>query len=275
MKTIIVPTDFSPAALNAANYAADMAIAIKASLLLFHVYQLPLSVSDTPIVLLSVEELKDSAEKKITQLKNDLSHVTSGSIEITTETVMGNLPDELEERCNTLKPFAVIMGTKGHSAMERALFGSNTISVIKHLTWPVIGVPIGREYGTGIRKVGLACDFDAVKETTPVGVIKSFVKDFEAEFHVLNVDYENRNFKADTPAQSELLHQQLEELKPQYAYIENRDIEDGIIEFSENNNLDLLITIPKKHKRLEGLFKKSSTRQLVFQSHVPVMCIHE
>ena len=43
----------------------------------------------------------------------------------------------------------------------------------------------------------------------------------------------------------------------------------------KTNNLDLVITIPKKHKLLEGLFKKSSTKQLVFDSHVPVMCVHE
>lgn len=275
MKTIIVPTDFSPAALNATNYAADMALAVKANLLLFHVYQLPLSVSDTPIVLLSVEELKESAEARLAQLKKDLEHITSGVMEIMTEARMGHLPDELEDICNTNKPFAVVMGTKGHSVMERALFGSNTLSVIKHITWPAICVPLGKEYGTGIKKVGLACDFDAVKETTPVAIIQNFVKDFGAELHVLNVDYENRHFKPETPLQSELLHKALDQLSPRYHYIENRDIEDGINEFAESNNLDLLITIPKKHKRLEGLFKKSSTKQLVFQSHVPVMCIHE
>lgn len=275
MKTIIVATDFSPAALNATNYAADMALAIKANLLLFHVYQLPLSVSDTPIVLLSVEELKESAETKLAQLKKDLGHITSDKVEIATESRMGNLSDELEDLCNSHKPFAVVMGTKGHSAMERALFGSNTLSVIKHLTWPVICVPLGKEYGTGIKRVGLACDFDAVKETTPIAAIKGFVKDFGAEMHVLNVDYENRHFKPDTPLQSELLHKALEEFTPTYHYIENRDIEDGINEFAETNNLDLVITIPKKHKRIADLFKRSSTKQLVFESHVPVMCVHE
>ena len=92
--------------------------------------------------------------------------------------------------------------------------------------------------------------------------------------HVLNVDHDNQKFKADTPQQSVLIHTVFEELNPQYHYLENRDIEDGINEFSETNNLDLVITIPKKHKLLEGLFKKSSTKQLVFQSHVPVMCVH-
>jgi hypothetical protein len=37
MKTIIAPTDFSPVSLNAVNFAADMAVSVDSSLLLFHV----------------------------------------------------------------------------------------------------------------------------------------------------------------------------------------------------------------------------------------------
>ncbi len=58
-------------------------------------------------------------------------------------------------------------------------------------------------------------------------------------------------------------------------FIKHKDIEDGINEFAETHDLDLVIAIPKKHRLLDGLFKKSSTRQLVFESHVPVMCVHE
>ena len=43
MKTILVATDFSSVALNATNYAADMALAINADILLLHVYQIPVS----------------------------------------------------------------------------------------------------------------------------------------------------------------------------------------------------------------------------------------
>ena len=67
----------------------------------------------------------------------------------------------------------------------------------------------------------------------------------------------------------------LQELNPVYDFIRHKDIEDGINEFAEKNNLDIIITIPKKHKLLEGLFKTTSTRQLVFESHIPVMCVHE
>lgn len=275
MKTLIVPTDFSPAATNAMNYAADMALQINASILLFHVYQVPVTVTDVPLVLVSVDELKEQAEKRLEDLKKDLEHITSGKLKIYAEAKLGNTVDELEEASKKINPFAVVMGSVGHSSVERVIFGSTTLTAIKHLTSPVICVPKGKEYGSGIKKVGLACDFREVVETTPFTAIKNFVKEFNAELHVLNVDHKNRHFQADTPEQSALLHEALGELNPKYDFIEHEDIEDGINEFAEKNNLDLIITIPKKHKLLDGIFKPSSTRQLVFESHIPVMCVHE
>jgi nucleotide-binding universal stress UspA family protein len=275
MKTIIIPTDFSPAATNAVNYGADMAIAISASVLLLHVYNIPVALGDVPVALISVDELKQMAEGDIGRLKTDLEHITSGKLKIYMETRLGNITDELEDVCKKIQPFAVIMGTTGLSAVERSLFGSNTLSAIKHLTYPVICVPKGKEYGNGVHKIGLACDFREVVETTPVSEIKDFVKEFHAKLFVMNVDYDNRHFKPETPEQSVLLHTALEDIQPEYHFITHKDIEEGINEFAETHNLDLVIAIPKKHKLLDGLFKKSSTRQLVFESHVPVMCVHE
>lgn len=275
MKTIIVPTDFSPVSTNAMNYAADMALAIGASVTLLHVYQIPVSMTEVPVVMVSAEELRKSSETKLDEVKKGLEHITSGKLKVYTEARLGNVTDELEDLCNHLQPFAVVMGTKGASGLERILFGSNTLTAIRHLTWPIIIVPPGKEYGKGIKKVGFACDFQKVVETTPTSYIKKVVKEFDAELHVLNVDYENRHFKPETPEQSLLLHTLLEDMDPQYHFINHADIEDGIKEFAETNNLDLIITIPKKHKLLDGIFKPSSTKQLVVQSHVPVMCVHE
>jgi len=275
MKTIIVPTDFSPIATNAMHYAIDMAKKVNASLLLLHVYQVPVSFTDTPIVLVSIEDLRKGAEEQVAHLKTEVEHFTSGSLKVYTETRLGNVADELENLCNKINPFAVVMGTKGASGVERILFGSNTLTAIRHLTWPVICVPPGKTFGDGIKKIGFACDFKDVVKTTPTHYIVDFVKEFNAELDVLNVDYHNKHFKPETPEESALLHTMLEEAKPIYHFIEHADIEDGINEFAEKNNIDLIITIPKKHRLLEGVFKASSTKQLVYQSHVPVMCVHE
>ena len=275
MKTIIVPTDFSPIATNAINFAADMAVNINASLMLLHIYQVPVSMTDVPVVMVSAEELRKSSEAKLQEIKDAMTHITSGKIKVYTEARLGDVSDELEDVCKLIQPFAVIMGTRGTSGVERILFGSTTLTAIRHLKWPVIVVPPGKEYGTGIKKIGFACDFDKVVETTPIQFIKKMVKEFGAELHVLNVDYESRHFKPETPEESLMLHTLLEDLSPNYHFINHADIEDGINEFVEENNIDLLITIPKKHKLLDSLFKHSSTKQLVTQSHVPVMCVHE
>lgn len=275
MKTIIVPTDFSPIATNAMNFAADMAVNINASITLLHVYQVPVSMTDVPVVLISSEELRKGSEEKLEILKQELAHVTSGKIKIYTEARLGDVSDELEEICKHVRPFAVIMGTTGASGVERILFGSTALTAIRHLKWPVIVVPPGKKYGSGIKKIGFACDFDKVVENTPIQFIKNMVNEFGAELHVLNVDHENKHFKPGTPEESVMLHTLLEDLNPNYHFIDNADIEDGINGFVEANNIDLLITIPKKHKLLDGLFKPSSTKQLVTKSHVPVMCVHE
>ena len=275
MKTIIIPTDFSPIATNAMNYGIDMAAVISANILLLHVYQVPVTASDVPVVMVSVEELKKGAEEKLVSVKAGIEHITSGKLKVYTEARLGDVVDELEDLCNHIQPFAVVMGTKGASAIERVIFGSTTLTAIRHLTWPVICVPPGKEYGRGIKKIGLACDFQKVVETTPVHFVKDIMRAFNAELRVLNVDYENRHFKPETPEQSLWLHTMLEDMKPNYHFIQHRDIEDGINEFAEKNNLDLIISIPKKHKILQGIFKPSSTKQLIFQSHIPVMCVHE
>ena len=166
------------------------------------------------------------------------------------------------------------MGAKGSSGIE-SIFGSTTLSAIRRLKWPVISVPPGKEYGVGIRKIGFACDFRDVVETTPAGAIKEVARQFNAEFHILNVSPENSDKGAGPKPDFDLLKTMFQEINPVYDFISHADIDEGINEFAEKNNLDLVITIPKKHKLMEGIFKKRSTKKLLFHSHIPIMCVHE
>ncbi len=275
MKTIIVPTDFSPGATNAINFATNMALDINASITLLHVYHAPIAMSEVPSLVISTEVLKKESEEKLGELKQVVEKISSNKIKVYTEARSGNVIDEIESLSKHINPFAIVMGAIGVSGIERILFGSNALHAIRNLTWPVLVVPKGKEYGEGIKKIGFACDFRQVVETTPVHFIKQIVKEFAAELHVLNVDYKNKEFGPDTPEQSMLLNELLKGMDPVYHFIEHEDIEDGITGFAEKNNLDLVIAIPKKQKLFEGIFKSGSTKQLVMQSRIPVMCIHE
>jgi len=276
MKAIVVPTDFSPVALNAMNYATDMAVALQASLTLFHVYQIPVSYTDTqaPLPVVNISDIEDMCRQQLEDLKQQVEKLTSGAIQVNTELRMGLVESELEDFCENIRPFAVVMGTKGASLVERLFLGSTTLSVLRKLTTPVVVVPPGSSF-KGIQKIVFACDLKAVAETIPAATIKSWVNTFNAELLVLNVDYDNRNFKPDTPEQSILLHQLLSEAKPKYYFIENENVESGISEFAEKNNADLIVTVPKKQRLLDRLFQKSHTNTLAVHSHIPILSIHE
>lgn len=276
MKTIVVPTDFSPVAVNALNYAADMATALKASITLLHVYQIPVSYTDSqaPLPVINVSDIEELNQKQLSDIKADLEKVTGGTLTINAELRLGMVEDELQSICEELNPFAVVMGTRGASRVERLFLGSTTLSVLRKLTTPLVVVPPGAIY-KGINKIGLACDFKAVAETIPAETIKNWVKIFDAELLVLNVDFDNRNFKPDTPEQSVVLHTLLKEAKPKYYFVESENVEDGISDFAEKNNVDLIVTVPKKQRLLDRLFQKSHTSTLAVHSHIPILSIHE
>src|SRR5215211_5268139 len=80
MDTIVVPTDFSPSADNAMNYAAQLAQIIRASILLVHVYQIPISMNDVPVLMVSAEELKDSADRGLQNAKTHLEKKFPGIV---------------------------------------------------------------------------------------------------------------------------------------------------------------------------------------------------
>ena len=75
MKIILVPTDFSASAENAMVYAGHLARKLDASVLLLHVYQIPISMNDVPVMMVSAEELRHNAEQGLDRSRVILSYV--------------------------------------------------------------------------------------------------------------------------------------------------------------------------------------------------------
>lgn len=275
MKTIIVPTDFSPVSINALNYAADMALAVNASLILLHVYQMPVSSNNTdiPLPMMDYRELEEIQQKRIEEFKTRMINEKSAALTIATLVRMGSLVDELKTLSAEKKPFAIVMGTKGAGFVQRLLVGSSTLSVLRNITFPVLVVPPDASFRS-IRHIGFACDFQKIQETTPVSLIKEWVDTFQADLRVLNVDSNKANVR-DTAQQSVLLYTLLQDMHPQYSYIDSPEVEAGISSFAEDNQIDLLIVIPRKHRLLETLFQKSHTKDLIFHSRIPILSVHE
>src|SRR5688572_21816630 len=134
MKTIIASTDFSTVSVNAVNYAADMAMAINAELVLFNLYDIPVPMGDGIILPLSIDEIREGSEKKLSVIKEDILQRTKGKIKLSTKNATGDITEELEKISNALQPLLIIIGTKGKSHFEEIIFGSVALTIIKHLT---------------------------------------------------------------------------------------------------------------------------------------------
>jgi nucleotide-binding universal stress UspA family protein len=273
MKLIIATTDFSAISNNAIKYATDMATAMGTSLMLVNVYQLPISFSEVPLVTISLDEIRDISEQKLAEMKKNLESITDGKLKIYTESRLGEVGEEITKLTETLSPFAIIMGTRGTTGAGRFFMGSNSISVISKVGVPVFVIPPGVRFKP-FKKIGLATDLKAVVDNTPISKIREVVQFFHAELHVLNVDYHRKHFTPSTPEETLNMDSLLAGMNPLYDFIENKDIDQGLNDFSEKNNLDLLITLPKKHSMLERFFEKSTTRELIHETHIPIMCIH-
>jgi len=271
MKTILVATDFSPAAFNAAKYAADMATVINADILLLHVFQLPISYSEVPLTV-NEADMMEQADKAIEALREQLTEHTHNKINIQTEVRMGTFYRELNDVCERISPYTVVMGSQGTTATDRLLFGGHTVHAMKHLMWPLITVPNGAAF-SAVKKIGLTCDFDKVVDTIPVDEIKMLVNDFHAELHILNTG-KQKVFDPNIVFQSGLLQEMLVTLKPNYHFITHENTDQGIMDFAEENNIDLLVVLPKRHGLFDSLLHKSHTKQMVLHSHVPVMALH-
>jgi nucleotide-binding universal stress UspA family protein len=279
MKTLVVPTDFSSVSVNALNYAVDMAQAIKAGIVLLHVYNVPVAFTDgpvSPVTVVSVEEVKRTAEERLEEIKKNLVTVTSGQIEIFTEARLGDTIDELEQLCKSVEPLAIVMGSHGTTGLERIIMGSTTQTAIRQLKCPVIVVPPGTTYH-GIKRIGLACDFDNIVQSTPVEYIKNIVREFGADLYVLNVKdkKDEESDVTESTMETAYLDAVLEEIRPAYVQLTGKDVVEGINGFAEQNNLDLVMVIPKKHRFIDTLFHKSQSRELITHSHIPIVSIHE
>jgi hypothetical protein len=96
MKAIITPTDLTAISLNAVNYAADLAMAVNANVLVLHA---------TDNLLIPDED----CDEKLTNLRKDLIKRTGNKIKINLKQVVGPIENELIKLCDYKNPFAVVM----------------------------------------------------------------------------------------------------------------------------------------------------------------------
>lgn len=269
MKTIIIATDFSSVAENAAHYGADMAAALGAQIHLLYVYNIATSYYEVPLAW-NLTDMTKEGEEKILLLKEQLDNRLNGAVKITSEVRIGFFLTELKTVCGLLEPQIVVMGSQGSTPATRLLFGSHAVNASKNLPWPLVTVPPGARYAS-VQRIGLATDFEK-NEDIPVDEIRMLVHEFNARLLVLHIGRRER-FDQDTSPNG-IAHELLAGLKPEFHFIEAPDIDEAIIHFTDEHDVDMLMVLQRREGFIDKLLHRNHTKQLVLRSHVPVMALH-
>ena len=275
MKTILLPTDYSQTAKNAAIYAFELSKQIGVNkIILYNAYQAPVAVDPSlPVMqLLNMEDIQKISEEGMKTFKNDLENYADGDIKIETLNEFAILHNNIEEVCEKTRTDLIVMGITGGGGLEEVLIGSNTINVVNHTKVPVLIVPAEAKY-TQVEEIVLVCDYKKIDEAIPQKQLKNILESTKAKLFVLNIDH-NKDHENDLQ-EAFNLDTTLKDYNPEYHHVDKKDFAEAVNEFVANNKVDMIITIPKKYGFFESIFKRSHTKQLAYHTHVPLLCMHD
>jgi len=275
MKKFLVPTDFSETSKNAARYAVELAQDDpETTIILYNIYDRLAPGSDGSLLTESDEDRKKVLNQALHNLEIELHEISTVRIEYVAEEG-GSLVESIEKYVRYNGISCVIMGITGATRLEQVFFGSNALNMARQGVCPVIIVPPKAEFKK-IRNVMLLSDFKNVKSTTPVAQIRLLLDIFKPNLHIVNVDSEHHVQLTDEfKRERDWMEKTFSEYNPEFYFIRIYDFLEAIHVFTSDHNIDLIVTVPRKHSFLSGLYKTSHTKKLAYHSHIPVAAIHE
>lgn len=179
----------------------------------------------------------------------------------------GTLIDSVVEKTLEFSIDYVAIGTKGENTSSNKLIGSNAVELIGHCTKPLFVVPDDTHLGK-TANVMLAVDFDQEPHAETYDALLDLC--YKNKFHldVLHVSKPNtKHFtESDIPFNTEGLNYKLTERT-------DTDVEYAIMDFVENNDIDLITTVRSKGGFIHELFHSSLTKKLSMHSATPLLVL--
>jgi len=261
MHRVIIPVDFSDTALNAARFVGQMLAGKQDALaILYHSYK--------------DNEDEEMCKNYLESLKMELHHKGDLNVECITE-MGGDLIENLSRLAQTRTATLIAMGITGRTAMGQKLIGSNTLKMVDKSLIPVLIIPSDATF-SGINHVAFASDFKDVERTTPTAFICSVLEMFQPTLHIVNVDPNHYIAITDECKQEkEKLQKMFGGYNPEFYFLAMNDFYDAMDNFVKDYNIDMLVTVPRRHSNSSNLFRSTHTKRLAYHSNIPLMAAHE
>ena len=274
MKTILIPTDFSEIADNAIRYALEFSKLTQSRIILFHAYHMPIVTTEVPVMIPTQNELETDSLEALDKVKQRL--VSAGNnVEIDCVARYGLAVDEIETYANENAVDMIVMGMRGGGVIGEKLIGSVTTAMMGKVKCPVLVIDSHIKYRR-ISKIVLASDLKETHDSAVLAPLKELAKLLNASVHVLNVVREPAEL---VPTTEEAivgvkLEHSLEDVEHSFHYAENDDVVDGINEYVDRNDMDLVVMIPRVHSIFRNIFQEPHTKRMAFHSHVPLLILN-
>lgn len=273
INTILVPTDFSESAEAAVQSAATFARKLQAKLILLHVvdvpgygsFQLKSEVSGP-----SLEEIATNvAMERLKRFKNTPE---LKGVNLITKVSSGRVYQTVLRESEKHQVDLIIMGTHGHTGLEKWLLGSNTKKIIQLSKIPVLSLKEPIEI-KNIKNVAFASSFNQ-EYSFSFPMIYQFMELFKAQLHLVKVitpgDFETseyskntiENFAADFNLQGHQMHT-----------VNAFSIEEGIEWFCEEYHIDMVFMATHGRKGLAHLFSGSHTEKMGQKHPFPIFSV--
>jgi nucleotide-binding universal stress UspA family protein len=278
MKTLLIPIDFTTTSENAINYAVEWCKAYDYNriILLKTFYN---SIFDA-VGYMRVNNDYLAVEREETNEKlNALSHKLATEIgpDIRVSVAFTELP-LLRAILNVIedeKVELIVIGSDNYSYSGNSFIAGNVIDISRISPVRVLIVPSKYQYQP-VRKVLVPFDFDKIYTLIKLENYQGYsAKWKDTKLLVLNIDPYDKHLHPDEQFKNTeiTMHQYLKSFDHELYYSNNKNIINGIIDFSNEHEVQLITALPGKHSFLFSLTHKSISEAIYHNATKPVLIL--
>ncbi len=264
MKKILVPCDFSKPAINAYNFALNIAEQTDGVVYLLHVLELPVIYDSglTPIISYENELYRDLKENADNQFKKLLAKNTSNNVKVETDTLFGPIFTIINDYVSEKQVDLIIMGSQGAEGMKEILIGSNAEKIVRTSLVPVMVMK--HNFNGIIKNIVFPNALDTEGQEDLMRKVKELQYFFKAHLHIVWINTP-LNFSNDTKTKASLEAFAKRFMLTNYSiHIYNYlDGEEGILHFADEIDADMIAMGTHGRRGLAHLFQGSLTENIV------------
>ena len=278
MKTIMVPTDFSPNANKALDFAVEIASGARASIILVYVNDL----LDTPFREKTALENKygvpgdEAAEMELEMICKNIRE--SMHLDVTYQVFGGTVTSAILDAAKENNASLVVMGTLGNTGFKEKLVGSITADIISKSGVPVMAVPILSEWQIPKNIMMAVNHFDERPDNTDMvfKIARLFNSKVTVAVFTDEDDAEAADYLENTRgiiSYGQELESIYKDIKVDAVRLYGHKFQESIDEFIAANQVDMLVMFTHKRNFIESVFNRSVSSKMSYHTNIPLLTI--